>query len=275
MREKTTSNQARHPDALPLQILLALISILLGILLLFVPQISISVLCYFFCGGMIAVGIGMIVAFFVSDAYKLMHNYFFSIGVLIIILGCCGLIRNSELCDRFSFFIGVTALVLSVFILQNTIQMRVLNNSLWVADLILAIPSTIAAILVLVDLKPLLKWIPTFPHWALLVSSILSLISLLLTSIGLFVSNRKAARQAETPPESSPIPAPSAAPPVIPSQGGFESPGFTPFTPPAVPDIPPAEAPFPSVSSVPESAPDLADTSVPDEPAAPTVSESE
>lgn len=275
MREKTTSNQARHPDALPLQILLALISILLGILLLFVPQISISVLCYFFCGGMIAVGIGMIVAFFVSDAYKLMHNYFFSIGVLIIILGCCGLIRNSELCDRFTFFIGVTALVLSVFILQNTIQMRVLNNSLWVADLILAIPSTIAAILVLVDLKPLLKWIPTFPHWALLVSSILSLISLLLTSIGLFVSNRKAARQAETPPESSPIPAPSAAPPVMSSQNGFESPGFTPFTPPAVPDIPPAEAPFPSVSSVPESTPDLADTSVPDEPAAPTASESE
>ncbi|MBO6055109.1 MAG: DUF308 domain-containing protein [Oscillospiraceae bacterium] len=275
MREKNTANQSRHPDALPLQILLALISILLGILLLFVPQISISVLCYFFCGGMIAIGIGMIVAFFVSDAYKLLHNYFFSIGVLIIILGCCGLIRNSELCERFTFFLGVTALVLSVFILQNTIQMRVLNNPLWIADLILAVPSIIAAILVLVDLKPLLKWIPTFPYWALLISSILSLVSLLLTTIGLFVSNRKAARPPEEDPAASPVPAGPVPSTAIPPQDGFTSPAFTPYAAPSAPFDAPQEAPFPSGVPAQEDPPVPADSSAADASSDSVTSESE
>lgn len=190
MRQRTPRDRSRQPDALVIQIILACISILLSLLLLFVPQVSISVLCYFFCGGLVAVGVGMIVSFFLAEAYKQMHNYFFSLGVMSIILGCCGLLRNSELCDRFTFFIGVTALVLSVFILQNMVQMRVLHSFLWVVELVLAVPSIIGAVLVLVDLKPLLKKLPSFPNWALLIASGLSLVSLLLTSLGLLAVNR-------------------------------------------------------------------------------------
>ena len=242
MRQRTPRDRSRQPDALMIQIIVACISILLSLLLLFVPQVSISVLCYIFCGGMIAVGVGMIVSFFLAEAYKQMHNYFFSLGVMSIILGCCGLLRNGELCDRFTFFIGVTALVLSVFILQNMVQMRVLRNPLWVIELVLAVPSLIGAILVLVDLKPLLKKLPTFPYWALLIASGLSLISLLLTSLGLLSANRHAQKQAEGNPPAPPTPgsAAPAAPPVN-----------VPSTPAAPPAAPAEEAPTPPQEPLP------------------------
>ena len=198
MRQRNPGEPSRRPDSMVLQILLAAGSILVSLLLLFVPQLKISVLCYAFCAGMIAAGVGLIVAFFLSEGYKQLHSYNFSVGTLLIILACCGLLRNAELTEQFEFFAGIVALVMAVFVLQNTVQLKVLRSGLWAFELVLTVIALVAAILVLCDVKPILAKLPSFPFWVLLVNGGLSLIGLLLASIGILQASHRAKQ--EVPP---------------------------------------------------------------------------
>jgi len=177
------------------QIVLSVIVIALGALLLFVQQAQVITLCYVFCCAMIAAGGIAIILFFLSGAHKRIEGYDFALGVMLLILGICGLIRVEELAEGFEFYMGLIALILGVIVLQGTVQMRVLQNKLWYIDLVLTALTLIGAVIVLANVKPVLNAVKGFTYWVLLIAGIASLVSLLLTTIGVKVDSRKAARE--------------------------------------------------------------------------------
>ena len=193
---KQESHQtSRGPDGLVVQVVLALISIALGLLLLLLPGIQVKTFCYVFCGAVIAAGIGSISVFFITQAYKRLHEYGFALGVLLLIMGCVGLLRAEAMVADFQGYLGFAALLSGVLMLQGTVQLRVLGNRLWIPDLVLTALCLIGSILVLADARPILKVIQGFAYWVLLLTGALSLVSLLFSSIGVYGEKKRTEKE--------------------------------------------------------------------------------
>ena len=67
--------------------ILSMVLMIVAALLLFVPQIKLIYMCYFMCSVTMIAGIYMIVRYFMTDAFRNMNEYGFSVGVLIVVLG--------------------------------------------------------------------------------------------------------------------------------------------------------------------------------------------
>lgn len=174
----------KKTDGMILQIIISAVGIILGALLLFFPQISTLTLCYVFCAALIIAGLTAIVTFFFSEIYMRMYDRRFAYGVFLIILGCIGLARASELEDRLTLSIGIISLVLCVNMLQSFIQLHIAKHKLWIVELVLTVISLLASIVILAD-AVILDNIADYPYWVLLCTSAFSLISLLILWFGL------------------------------------------------------------------------------------------
>lgn len=184
--------QSNKPDGIIIQIVISVISILVGAALLFIPQVQINVLCYIFCGTLIVSGIISIVRFFVSAGYKELHNYRFAAGVLLCLLGCSGLLRAEDLVGNMITYMGFITMALGVIILQGMIQLKAMNRPLWVVELIFAILSLCASLIVLGNITFITDRIDHFAYWCLMIVGVLSLISLFMVWIGIKQNDRKA-----------------------------------------------------------------------------------
>ena len=127
---------ARSKSNVAIQVLLSAIAGVLGYLLLFRPDIQVVTVCKVLCFALIVVGLISILSFFLSEDYKRIDRFGFTAGVLLILLGCIGLIRMNDLTTSFELFAGVMALILGVLTLQGTVQMKALNYSVWILNLI-------------------------------------------------------------------------------------------------------------------------------------------
>ena len=183
------------PSGLVLQIAGSVSAVILGVLLLFVPQVQVITLCYVICGVMMAVGLTGIVSFFLTGAYREMHDYQFSAGILLLILGACGLFRAEDMAERLEYYIGLASLVLAVVILQGTVQLWAMKSKVWGLDLLLTILSLTGSILVLAGVKPVLEAVPSLPYWTLFLVGVFSLVSLLCVWVGFKVIDRRVAKK--------------------------------------------------------------------------------
>ena len=196
MRE-TKHEKGKRSGAL-MQAVLSVIAIALGALLLFVPQIQVKTLCYIFCGALIAVGVVSVITFFVTESYRNMESYDFALGVMLLLLGCCALLRVGELAEDFEIYMGITSLFLAVLILQGTVQMRVLQNKLWMVNMALTVISIVGSVLVLADVRAVTGSVSGFTWWVLLLVGAACLLSLLLTTLGVRHERRKAEKQMQS-----------------------------------------------------------------------------
>ena len=172
-------------DGTAIQILVSLICIISGAILKFVPQVRMDILCYIFCVVLILAGAFAILRFFMAEGYKELQNYNFSIGLFFILLGCIGLIRTENIIQGITGYMGMISMVLGIVILQGMVQLRVLRNPLWIAELILAVVSLTGSLFVLLDVTVVSNVIDGFSFWVFMIVGGLSLISLLLVWIGI------------------------------------------------------------------------------------------
>ena len=107
-----------------LMILMSLLCVVIAGLLLFVPAIEVSTVCYTFCTGFILWGILHISKFFLSHAYRKRNDYSFSMGVLLIVLGCCGMIRMDAIIAKKDICFGMITLYMGILTLQSAIQLN-------------------------------------------------------------------------------------------------------------------------------------------------------
>ena len=186
--------QAKKPRGAVVRIIFSVACILIGALLLFVKEIELITLGYVLSSVLIVGGIYLATAFFISGAYKKLNDYRFAAGVLLAVLGLCGLIRASDVADRMEFYVGLSVLVLSSVMLQGAVQMRALGNrGIFIAELVMTALTAAAAVIVLTRLGAITDKVPNFAGAALLAAGFFSLLTLLLSYIGIKAADRRAA----------------------------------------------------------------------------------
>lgn len=238
------------------QILLSAVAIALGYLLLFNKSMQLLTICQFLCGGMILVGVVSIISFFVSGNYKRIDRYGFTLGILMILLAGVGFLRMNELTANFDIIAGLLALILSILTLQGSVQVKILNYSVWVLSLLLAIICMAGSFCVMGGITLVTNLFIGFSHWVLLVSGASCLFSLIVTWICILLAGRrekKARKEAEEnaqavmhgdyqeipPAQNDPASAEPAYKPAEPAETFH-----TDFTPAS--DVPPAETAAPT-----------------------------
>ena len=178
-----------------LMILMSLLCVVIAGLLLFVPAIEVSTVCYTFCTGFILWGILHISKFFLSHAYRKRNDYSFSMGVLLIVLGCCGMIRMDAIIAKKDICFGMITLCMGILTLQSaiqlkhaverkrhaegTIQLNALQNKYWMWDMAAAFVLILCSVFVITDTTILVHNIPAFSEWVLFVAGLISVFNII------------------------------------------------------------------------------------------------
>ena len=147
---------------------LNVLSVISCFCLLCIENLNVETICRIFFLLFAVVGLLLIFYFFYKKQYLEWNQYGFSIGVLILILGCIGFIKSEILCDIFNLFIGFLVLLIGIFSLQWAIQLKFLRLDM-----------------------DLVYFIDQFPVWLLLISSLFNLLSLTWLSITILRFKKK------------------------------------------------------------------------------------
>lgn len=162
----------------------ALLFILVGGVMLFVDGVKELYLIYVISALLIALGIGMIVKYFVTEAYRSVHDYGFSGGALVVILGGCALARSGQLTGQIAVFVGLLVLSVAVVMLQQAMQLHIMHKKVWPVVLGLALVTLLASVLLLFDIRSVTEKVSGFAYWVLLIAGVLTLLCMLISGIG-------------------------------------------------------------------------------------------
>lgn len=162
----------------------AALFILVGGVMLFVDGIKELYLIYMISALLIALGIGLIVKYFVTEAYRSMHDYGFSGGALIVILGGCALARAGQLTTQIAAFVGLLVLSVAVVMLQQAMQLHIMRKKVWTVVLAISLVTLLSSVLLLFDIRTVTGKVTGFEYWVLLISGVLTLICMLISGIG-------------------------------------------------------------------------------------------
>ena len=133
---------------------------------------------------LIALGIGLIVKYFVTEAYRSMHDYGFSGGALIVILGGCALARAGQLTTQIAAFVGLLVLAVAVVMLQQAMQLHIMRKKVWTVVLAISLVTLLSSVLLLFDIRTVTGKVTGFEYWVLLISGVLTLLCMLISGIG-------------------------------------------------------------------------------------------
>ena len=202
MAKTKKEGKERRMSGAALQAVLSAVALLLGVLLTFVADVNVRTLCYVFCAMLIAAGVAAIVYFFMSGAYRRLDDYNFALGVLLLVLGCCGFARIAALETSFQACMGILALIIGIIALQNTVQLKITDSSLWICMLIFTALIIFGGVTILIDIRAV--W-DLLEYWILIIAGVLGLIGLILTAVVL-----RGAAKREEKAAKEPAPAPEA-----------------------------------------------------------------
>lgn len=150
--EKAVTDEEKkktHISWFPIGISLAFI--LLGALLIFIPDLTPLYLCYVLDGIAIALGIILIVRYFMTESYKNIQRYGFSLGAVLLLFGAIGLVKAQTISAYLLTLIGALLLVGAVLKLQNALDLKLLQDNSWFIWLIISIVFGILATVVLLN----------------------------------------------------------------------------------------------------------------------------
>jgi hypothetical protein len=165
-------------SGLGIQVALSIVCIILGALLLLSSEINVTTLSVVFCVALLFAGAAALFIFFFTGAYRRMSDYSFAAGVLMLLLGICGLARIDIVAASFYAYSGIVALVLGVMMLQTAVSLTVLGSPLNVMQFIFAGIVLACSVIIIDNVELILTPIPVFPEITLLVSGALSVIGL-------------------------------------------------------------------------------------------------
>jgi amino acid transporter len=159
--------------------------------MLFVEGVQELYLIYVISAGLIALGIGLIVKYFVTESYRNMHDYSFSGGTLVVILGCVVLVRASQLLEKLSVFVGLLVLAAAVSMLQQALQLHITGRKVWTVVIVISAVTLLASFVLLFDLGNVPEKINNFSYMVLLFAGVMTLLCMVISGIGVHVFLRQ------------------------------------------------------------------------------------
>lgn len=124
---------------------------LLGVVLLLVPGIELIHICYGLSILLVFAGIVLIVRYFMTESYRNLNEYGFSIGILGVILGMCALVRAQLWVKSFLPVLGIALLLMAVTKLQYAMDLKSMKDQMWILVLVVAVLLTSGAVCVVIN----------------------------------------------------------------------------------------------------------------------------
>lgn len=135
-------------------LLFPIVYVLLGALLLFVPDINTKVLAELLGALLIVAGAALIIHYFLSRSYLDMRAYGFSIGMLAIVLGVCAILKAQDVANSLSVCLNICIMLTAIVKLQNAIQLKFLKSIFWIPVLCVSIAFLVCTVLIALNPFP-------------------------------------------------------------------------------------------------------------------------
>ena len=162
-------------------IILSVLYCVLGILLITMPELSITALGILLGIGMIVFGIVKIVGYFSKDLFRLAFQYDLAFGGLLIALGIIVLVHPAHLLSFFCIVMGIAVLCDGLFKIQIAIDSKPFGIKTWWVILAFAIITVAAGILLIIRPAEAAHVLTIFLGISMLADGILNLIVALFT----------------------------------------------------------------------------------------------
>lgn len=164
-------------------LLLPIVYVVLGALLLFVPDINTKVFAELLGALLMIGGAGLIIHYFLTRSYLDMRAYGFSIGMLAVLLGICTIIRGETIAQSLSAFLNLCIMLTAIVKLQNAIQMKFLKSRLWIVMLCVSMAFLICTLIIAIDPFEQASTRDTFTYVVLLCDGIASFVNCILLRV--------------------------------------------------------------------------------------------
>lgn len=177
---------------------ISLVYLVLGGALCAIPSLKMEYICYGISVTLIVLGIILIVKYFVTESYKNLNQYGFSIGVFLIIIGVCTLVRNQEMTKSFQLYIGICILLTAIIKLQNAMDLKALKDRVWGVICVVSVCIMAAAVLIIINPFSNKNYELTLTYFSLLFDGVISLFSYNYLAFRLRRTQKKQRKAAET-----------------------------------------------------------------------------
>lgn len=132
-------------------VIVSIVMIVLGLILIFFPEISVAALCYTIGGIMTAFGIVRLVGYFSKDLFRLAFQFDLALGIFSLLVGVLMILHPSHVLAAIPVIIGIFVTIDGVFKVQTAFDARRFGMKRWWTVLMLALLTCAAGIFLIVD----------------------------------------------------------------------------------------------------------------------------
>ena len=157
--------------------------IVLGALLLFVPQMNTVVMAQMLGALMILVGAAIVIRYFVRRSYLDTSAYGFSVGAFAAVLGICCIIRSDAVGESLTVFLDLCIMLTAIIKLQNAIQLFAMKSKFWIPVLIVSVIFIACTVVIVINPFGDEALQATFTHIVLLCDGVVSFANTLLLRV--------------------------------------------------------------------------------------------
>ena len=156
--------------------------IVIGALLLFVPQINTVVLAELLGALLVLVGAVFVIRYFLRQSYLDPKAFGFAFGAFAVVLGICMIIKADIVGDSITVFLDICIMLTAIVKLQNAIQLFAMKSKFWLPMLVISIIFIICTVLIMIDPFPEGVQAP-FTHIVLICDGVVSFASTILLRV--------------------------------------------------------------------------------------------
>lgn len=161
-------------------IIISILLCVLGIVLIAVPDFSVTLLCVLGGGIMMLFGLVKIIGYCSKDLYRLAFQFDLAFGILFVVLGFILIIRTDAMVNLICIVMGICVLADALLKIQISIDSRAFGIKKWWLILAMAILTGVAGFLLIFRPSESIQTIMILFGIALITEGVLNLITILI-----------------------------------------------------------------------------------------------
>lgn len=161
-------------------IIISILLCVLGIVLIAVPDFSVTLLCVLGGGIMMLFGLVKIIGYYSKDLYRLAFQFDLAFGILFVVLGFILIIRTDAMVNLICIVMGICVLADALLKIQISIDSRAFGIKKWWLILAMAILTGVAGFLLIFRPSESIQIIMILFGIVLITEGVLNLITILI-----------------------------------------------------------------------------------------------
>lgn len=129
----------------------SIIFAILGIILIYKPNETVSVISYILGAIFIIAGIYKIINYMQTRGQKDLYNYNLIYGIMAIVIGIVAIVYSSTIGTIFRIIIGIWIIYTAIIRISASIKLKAINSNIWIYSLILSIAMFICGLYIILN----------------------------------------------------------------------------------------------------------------------------